>query len=194
MKRMVATLLLMLAATPVLAGYKLMPNGAAVAVAKSTLTVTPSRDWNRLGARPGRHAETWTIDGLSLNDLTFYGGIADDKPLFREVNRKDEPLPRFSATMLLHDIAQLFEGSYRVALGTSLFSIDAIEPATFAGRPGFRFAYAFALQGEEVKRKGEATGAIVDGRLYLISYEAPAIHFFERDLAAFRALAATAKL
>jgi hypothetical protein len=60
------------AAVPVVAGYKLMGSGKPVAVAKSTLTVTPNVNWNRLGARPGRNAESWTIDGLSLNDMTFY--------------------------------------------------------------------------------------------------------------------------
>jgi hypothetical protein len=34
----------------------------------------------------------------------------------------------------------------------------------------------------------------VGGRLYLLTYEAPAIHYFERDLAAFRAVADSARL
>jgi hypothetical protein len=182
----------LLIATPAMAGFKLMPAGVAVAVAKSGLTVKPSIAWNKLGARPGRQAESWTLDGLSLNDVTFYGGIVDNTTLFREVDKTRKPLPRFSATMLAPDIAQLFEGSYRVAVGTSLMSIDAMEPATFAGQQGFRFTYSFTIQNEEVKRLGEARGAIVGGKLYLITYEAPKIHYFARDVAAFRALADSA--
>ncbi len=183
-----------LLATPVVAGYKLIPEGKPVAVARSGLTVTPARQWNKLGGRIGRFAESWTLDGLQLNDLTFYGGIANDTALFREVDKRERPLPRFSPSMLATDVAQLFEGSYRIALGTSLMSIDLVEPAQFAGSAGFHFAYNFAVQGEEVRRKGEAYGAIIGGKLYLISFEAPVIHYFDRDIAAFRALASTARL
>ena len=167
---------------------KIMPQGKAVAVAKSGLTVTPGMDWNRLSGRPGRNAESWTLDGLSLNDLTFYGGIENGATLFRDARKKTDPLPKFSSTMLIPDIAQLFESSYRVSVGTSLMSIDSIEPATFAGKPGFHFTYNFVVQGEEVKRKGEAKGAVIDGKLYLITFEAPTIHYFDADVAAARAV------
>lgn len=181
------------AASPVLA-YKLVPANAPIAVAKSGLTVAPNRPWNRLGARPGRFAETWTLDGIALNDMTFYGGIADDTTLFREVDKTDRPLPRFSKTMLAPDIAQLFEASYRVALSTSLMSIDSIEPASFAGHEGFRFTYTYTVQNDEIRRKGEARGAIVGDKLWMATFEAPAIHYFERDLPAFRQVADSARI
>lgn len=73
----------LLAAAPVWAGNKLVPQGVKVAVAKSGLTVNPDREWNKMGARSGRNSETWTIDGDGLNDVTFYGGIANDSTLFR---------------------------------------------------------------------------------------------------------------
>lgn len=179
-------------AAPVVAGPKLMPKGTPVQVAKSALTVTPTVDWNRMGARPGRNAESWTLDGLSLDDLTFYGGIDDGLTLFRDSKKKTEPLPKFSKTMLAPDIAQLFESSYRVSVGTSLMTIDSMEPATFAGQPGFRFTYSFVVQGEEVRRKGEANGAVINGKLYLITFEAPVIHYFDATVKAYRDLAATA--
>lgn len=180
-----------LAASPVSAN-KLMPKGQPQAVAKSALTVTPTTDWNKLGARPGRNAESWTLDGLTLNDLTFYGGIANDTTLFRDARKKTDPLPRFSSTMLIPDIAQFFESSYRVSVGTSLMSIDSLAPATFAGRPGFRFTYSFVVKNEEVRRKGEAVGAVIDGRLYMITFEAPVIHYFDATIAPARAVQASA--
>lgn len=185
---------LMLTPNAAQAGYKLVPTGKPAAVAKSGLTVTTDRDWNRLGSRIGRNAESWTLDGLQLNDLTFYGGIENDKTLFREVDKMNRPLPRFSSSMLLPDIAQLFEGSYRVAVGTSLISIDSIEPAIFGGSQGFRFTYSFTVQGEEVRRLGEARGAIVGGKLYMMTFEAPVIHYFDRDVTAFRAIADSARI
>lgn len=165
--------------SPAIAGYRLVPKGVPIAVAKSSLTVTPSVDWNRLGARPGRNAESWTLDGLTLDDVTFYGGIPDNTTLFRDSKKKTAPLPRFSKTMLIPDIAQLFESSYRVSIGTSLMNVDSVEPATFAGRPGFHFTYTLVVQGEEVRRKGTADGAVIDGKLYLITFEAPVIHYFD---------------
>jgi hypothetical protein len=96
--------------------------------------------------------------------------------------------------MLAPDIAQMFEASYRLAGGSTLFQINGIEPAKFAGEPGFRFSYSFALQTDEVRRRGEATGAVIGGKLYMITFEAPAIHYYDRNLADYRALVATARV
>lgn len=183
----------MVVGVPALA-YKLAPRGAAVSVAKSGLTVTPAIDWNRMNRRPGRNAESWTLDGMPLNELTFYGGIVDNQALFNEVDKRDKPLPRFSATMLAPDVVQLFESSYRLAGGSALFTVDSVEPATFAGQSGFKFTYTFTQQSDEVTRKGEGTGAVVGGRLYLITYEAPALHYFARNLTDYQAVVASARL
>lgn len=188
---MIAIAASLMFAAPVQAG-SLRPAGKPIAVARSGLTVTPDIAWNK-GARPGRLSEAWTLDGLNINELTFYGGIADNTTLFREVDKTNAPLPRFSKTMLIPDIVQLFESSYRVALGTSLMQVETVEPATFAGQPGFRFSYSFAVQ-DEVKRLGEARGAIIDGKLWMITYEAPRIHYFARDKASFEKIAESARI
>jgi hypothetical protein len=171
---------------------RLKAAGVATAVAKSPLTVTPDKAWNKAG-RPGRLSESWTLDGLTINELTFYGGIVDGKTLFREVDKVNAPLPKFSKTMLAPDIATLLESSYRVALGTSLMQIESIEPATFAGTQGFQFTYSFAVQ-DEVKRRGIARGAVIGDKLFLVTYEAPRIHYFERDKDSFDKIASSARL
>ena len=195
MKWQVASVLALAAAsTPALAGYKLMPTGHAQSVGKMGLSVTPGDDWNRLGTKLGRNAESWTLDGDTLNDLSFYDGIEPGKPIFREVDKRNKPLPKFSASMLPTDVVQLFEGTYRVAAGTSLFTINKIEPATFGGKPGVHFDYSFALQGEEVKRNGEGTAAVINGKLYMITFEAPVILYFDRDVAKARVVVASARV
>lgn len=182
-----------LSAQPLMAGNALMPAGTSVAVAKSTLTVRPEREWNRLSARPGRNSETWTLDGDDLNGVNFYS-IESGRALFREVSKKTKPLPHFSSTMLLTDIPALLENSYRIALGTTLFTMNQVEPVAFLGVKGVRFSYSFRKQMEDVSRNGEAVGAIVDGRLYLMSFDAPAILYFDRDVAAFRQMVSSARL
>lgn len=185
---------MLLVATPAPAGNTLVRQGVAVTVARSALTVTPDHEWNRMGARPGRRSETWTLDGAALNDLTFYGAIETGKPLFREADRKHRPLPRYSSRMLLTDIPTLLENSYRIALGTTLMTIDTVEPTLLAGRKAVRFTYTCTRQGEDVERRGEAVAAIIDRKLFMMSFEAPTIYYFDRDLAAFRRLVATAKM
>jgi hypothetical protein len=177
---------------PLYAAGRLKTANVAVAVARSNLVVTPDRAWNR-GARPGRLSEAWTLDGLSINELTFYGGIVEGKTLFREVDKINAPLPKFSKTMLAPDVASMMESSYRIALQTPLMQVDTIEPATFAGAQGFKFTYHFTFA-DEVKRLGVARGAIIDGKLYMVTYEAPGIHYFGRDLEGFTKIADSAKL
>ena len=193
-RRAVAVLAMLAVATPALAGYKLMPAGQVQPVGKLGLSVTPGNDWNRLGAKLGRNAESWTLDGDTLNDLTFYAGIEPGRAIFREVDKRNKPLPKFSASMLPPDLVQLFEGTYRVAAGTSLFTIDKVEPATLGGKPGVHFTYSFALQDEEVKRNGEGTAAVINGKLYMITFEAPVILYFDRDIAKARAVVASARI
>lgn len=183
-----------LVASAAWAGNTLVASGQRVAVAHSTLFVTPASEWNRMGARPGRQSETWTLDGDRLNDLTFYGGIETGKPLFREVSKRDRPLPHYSSTMLLADLPGLVERSYRIALQTPLMTIETVEPASFAGAKAVRFRYSFTRQKEEVARRGEGLAAMIGGRLYMMTFEAPAIHYFDRDIDRVRALEATAGL
>jgi hypothetical protein len=180
--------------SPAVAGNKLIASGQRVKVAKSTMTVQPNVEWNKMGARPGRNSETWTLDGDGLNDLTFYGGIESGRPLFREVDKKNTPLPKVSSTMLLTDIPALLENSYRVALQTSAVQIDAVQPVQFAGTNGVRFTYSFSHQNETLRRRGEARAAMIGGKLYMVTYEAPALYYYDRSYEAFRAAAESVKL
>ncbi|HMO74191.1 MAG TPA: hypothetical protein PKD48_02515 [Sphingopyxis sp.] len=171
----------MLVATPALAGWKLVPAGQPVAVAKSGMTVTPDGDWNRWTARPIKTSEVWTLDGTSLNELYFVGGLADGGTLFRDIAKKARPLPKFSKTMLLPDVVEFFETSTRTALGTSLFEVGGVEPDKMGGHDAVRFSFTYTVEGDQLPRKGIAKAAIVGGQLYLVSFVAPSIHYFDRD-------------
>jgi len=172
----------------------LVSPGPREKIARSTMAAAPAYEWNKLSRRGGRFVEIWTIDGDELNKVAFYGGIPVNEPLFREADKKDAPLPRVTPNMLITDIPTILESSYRIQLGTSQMSIDSQEPVLVAGHKGIKFTYTFVRRNDEVQRKGEAVGAVVANRLYLLTYEAPAIHFFDKDVDKFRQLVSTLKI
>lgn len=171
----------------------LRAKGAAVRVANSSMTVTPARDWNQLGARPGKRAETWTLDGEQLNDVTFYAGVEPGQPLVRERSKKRDPLPKFTATTLLAEVPELLERTYRTARGVGTFSITGVAPTRFLGAEGVRFTYEYADE-DNLTRRGEARAALIGGKLYMATFDAPRLHYFDRSLADYRVLADTATL
>ncbi len=173
--------------------HKLRSKGEAVTVADSNLTVTPSRDWNRLSENAGKNTETWTLDGEQLNDLTFFGGIEAGKPLVKERHKKRDPLPKFQKSTLLAELPELLEGTYRTQKGIGAFQITSTAPTKFLSQNGVIFGYEYTDE-DQITRKGEATAAIVGGKLYMVSFDAPRLHYFDKTIGDVRALIATAKL
>jgi hypothetical protein len=171
----------------------LISPGPQEKIARSSLSAAPTSEWNKLSARGGKNVELWTIDGDDLNKVTFFGGIPVGDPLFKEADKKHAPLPRVTPNMLITDIPAIVESTYRIQLHTEQMSIDSQEPTTISGQKGIKFTYSFVRDDDEVQRKGEAVGAFVGDRLYIVSYEAPAIHFFDKDVEKFRQLVTTLK-
>lgn len=179
---------------PAVAGNSLVGAGPTKGIAKSSMSATPDGEWNRLGRKDGKLVEVWTKDGDGLNKVMFIGGVPSTQPLFKEANKKERPLPKVSDNMLLTDIPELLESSYRIQFDVRQMTVDLQEPAQVGGHPGLRFTYTFVRGDDEVERKGEALGTFVKGKLYLVTYEAPAIYFFDKDIAAFKALASSLKM
>jgi hypothetical protein len=185
---------LILAAFPAFAGWTEMPAGKPVAVAKSSMTVMPGQNWNRWSARPSQKGELWTIDGLSLNELSFFAAVSSGEPIYRERNKKDQPLPKFKSDMLPTDLVELFEASNRIVLQTPLFTIDNVEPTKLSGKDAVRFSYHYTVEGDQLTRKGEGVTANIGGKLYLVNFVAPEIHYYDRDIASFRDMVAKIKI
>ncbi|MBX7539945.1 hypothetical protein [Qipengyuania sphaerica] len=182
----------MLAAAPAEAGWRLVEEGETRKVARSSMRVTAPVDWNRATERPTSRSEIWTQDGVALSELMFYAKIKDGETLFKKHQRKRNPLPEFSKDMLLTDLVEWYEDTANVALGGSLFEIVEVKPATLAGYEGVHFSYSYT-GGDNVARLGEARAAIIDEKLYLISFEAPRIHYFDRYIAGVRAMMDSAR-
>jgi Zn-dependent protease with chaperone function len=186
----VATASLLSLAVPA-GAHKLHVKGVATTVAQSTLTVTPARDWNQLGMRIGKNVETWTLDGEQLNDVTFYGGIAAGMPLVREKSKKREPLPKFTAQTLLVEVPELLERTYRSYKDIGAFTLTSTDPTAFLGGEGVRFTYEYR-DADELSRKGEARAMIRQGKLYMITFDAPRLSYFDKAVGDFHALADSA--
>jgi hypothetical protein len=189
-----ALVLAALTATPAVARWKLISHGKEVSVAKGSLKVTPGEDWNRNTRRPIKKGEIWTLDGPSVNELYFVSGLAAGETLFKDYAKKDRPLPKLGSALQLTDIPDFVENSTRQALVTSVFQVTGIEPMRFAGQNGVKFTYEYAIQGNPLIYKGVAAGTVADDKLYLITFSAPAIHFYDRDRAKAEAIMASAQI
>ncbi len=196
--RTTGALLLALAAlanSPSLAhGYR--ESGKSVAVAGDTITVTPASDWNQLSGKagkPGKKAEVWTLDGEQLNEVTFYGGIAPGEPLIREHDKKGKPLPKFTRETLLVEVPELVETTYRTDRQLGSFTVTASKPVGFLGAEGILFTYAY-VDDDNLPRRGEARAALIKGLLFMVTFDAPRLHYFEKAAPSFRSLADSAKV
>lgn len=181
-----------LPAAPALAAWKLMTHGQTVKVAKGTLAVTPTVDWNKGGGRPIPKSEIWTLDGVGLNQLYFVSGLIAGETLYRDKQKKEQPLPKFASSMQLTDIPEFYESSARLSLGTSMFRITGTEPVTFGGKQGVKFSFEYAVEGSALIFKGMASGTIDAGKLQFISFTAPATFYWDRDRAKAEAVMASA--
>src|SRR4051794_8049980 len=99
-----AVWLAMVPAAPAVAGWKLARDAKPIALAKGRLVVTPPQSWNSWSSRPIKKSEVWTLDGVALNELYFVSGLIPGETLYRDVAKKDRPLPKMSAGMQLTGI------------------------------------------------------------------------------------------
>jgi hypothetical protein len=176
-------------------GYRLVEPGPR-RVARKRMEVTPGIAWNR--APPGLYdisrEENWTLNGPHLDNLTFIGGLASGEPLVRFQRRSDwRQVPSFRADMPPTDIVAMVETFYRVRGGSTSFETKAVQPRTFLGQQGFQFDYE-RLGGDEVRRLGRGVAVVTGGRLYLILFDAAAMHYFPTGLPEFERIVSSARL
>ena len=174
--------------------WKIVRAGEARKVGKGNLVVTAVGDWNRSTQRPTGESETWTQHGTGLDELAFYVAVKKGEALFRQRDKKKDPLPKFDPAMLPTDIAEWFENSARIALGSAVFELGAVRPATLAGTQGLEMDFSYATEGDNLERRGTARAAVIGGRLYMVSYDAPKLHYYEAGLPTARAIMDAARV
>ena len=174
--------------------WKLVRAGEVRKVGTDEMLVTAVGDWNRSTQSDLKRNESWTQHGTGLDDLSVYGGIAKGKPLLRQRDKKKDPLPKFDPAMLPTDIAEWFENSARIALNSAVFDVGAVRPATLAGAHGIEMDFTYATEGDNLERQGIARAAVIDSKLYLISFDAPKIHYYAAGWPTARAIMDSARV
>jgi hypothetical protein len=163
--------------------------GPGEAVVADRLLVRADSAWNHVTVVGGSNV-VWTRDGLPLDVLRFWVGVADGQPLAPAA--KDQRPLTFRAAMEPQEIVALFQGA--LSRDGSTFTLDRLEPAPFLGGPGFRFEYTLLRKADEVRLSGIGWGAVRGGQLHAITYSAPRAAFFQRHLGAARQVAESARL
>ena len=166
-----------------------------VAVGDDTMSVVAPRPWNRhrhIVFGDIRQVDAWTLNGPYLDEIDFVSGLRNDRALIRQRWNANQQVPRFRSNMTPPEIAAMIESLFRVRGGAVEFTTTSFAPRPFLGANGFQYDYEH-LDSDEVRRRGRAVGAVVDGKLYLILFDAARSHYYSALLPDFEAIVASAR-
>ena len=167
-----------------------------VRVGDGSLVVTPPQPWNRtrtlLFFDDVRWVEDWTLNGPYLDGMSFVSGLPSGKYLVRQRRTQDQQVPKFRSDMTAPEITAMLETMFRTRGGTVDFRTTSLQPRQFLGANGFQFDYEH-LDSDELWRRGRAVGAVIDGELYLILFDAARSHYFGAGIGDFEAIVASAR-
>lgn len=173
-----------------------MVRARRVAVGDGSLTVQPPRPWNRQRRQlfeDIREVEDWTLNGPTLDSISFVTGVKSGRTLVRQRRKADQQVPNFRSDMTPPEIAAMVESLYRVRGGSVDFRTLSLKPRPFLGANGFQLDYTH-LDDDELWRNGRVVGAVVGGRLYMILLDAARSHYYAATLPDYEAIVASARL
>jgi hypothetical protein len=175
--------------------YTLVSPDHPIAVSKGTMKVRPTTAWNKApgGVYNIPQEENWTQNGPVLDSITFIGGLKDGRAIAKQRPKDDRKVPVFRAAMTPQDLISMVESYYRIKSGAQVFETVGVAPGTLAGKPAVQFDYRYVAE-DEVKRRGRSMIAVVNGKLYLMSLDGTAVHYFDAALPEFELLAASATI
>jgi hypothetical protein len=185
MIRCVAALALLLPSLAV-AGWESVEASKRVGSGKGDFSLQLPETWLYDSSR---HSLDASHDGVGLNRITV--AITPFKKTFK--NAKKESTPKSAPEDLAEDyIAELQAGPNAVRD----LVVVSNEPAQLAGRPAFRVHVKYRTQafagGAEME--SVAVGTALDSGVMLATFVAPSIHYFERWVGEFNAVAGSITL
>lgn len=160
---------------------------------KDRLVVTVDKPWNQFEGGLNDGVPTWTQDGFTVDALRFYVGLKDGALLAPTPSEPKGSKPlAFKAGMQPTEVVALFESLY--SRDGSSFTLDRLTPQPFAGQPGFRFEFSSVRKTDEVPLKGIGWGSVRGGELFVVTYTAPRLSFFDRHVASAEAIVKSARI
>ena len=159
------------------------------------LMVTLDGAWNQINAPGLGPAQTWTMEGLPVDQLLIYSGLKDGQAIHAErTSASSNPQKSFNfrSTMQPDEIVSLFEGM--LTRDGSRFKLVKLEPAAFGGNKGFHFEYSLTRKLDSVQLSGLGYGTVSKGELFAIVYQAPRLTFFPRHQGRVEQIARSARL
>ena len=146
--------------------------------------------WNHLDAPGIGPAQTWTMEGLPVDQLLIYSGIKDGELIHAQGSGRSQKTFAFRSGMEPDQIVALFQGM--LTRDGSAFKLAKLEPSTFGGLKGLRFQYTLTRREDNVVLSGVAWAAVSRGELFAILYTAPRLAFFSRHVGEVEKIAASA--
>ena len=157
------------------------------------LAVSLSGSWNQVNAPGLGPAQTWTMEGLPIDQLLLYSGIKDGEAIHAaDHGAENKKTFEFRSRMQPDEIAALFEGM--LTRDGSSYRLVKLEPAVFAGAKGFRFEYALTRKIDNVQLSGLGYATVSRGELFAIVYMAPRLAFFARHAPSVEQIVRTARV
>ena len=145
------------------------------------MQVSPVSQWNKAPFKLGPKTEVWTRDGLNLNSLIFIYGIESGQPLFK-VNNRELPMPAYRSDMLPNELAELVETSIRnMRGGKPDVKSSGLRPVTIANQTAFRFNINYTDNGGLAKA-GDVVALQKNDQIYIIIFDAAALHYRQKEL------------
>ncbi|MEW6706599.1 MAG: hypothetical protein AB1430_17255 [Pseudomonadota bacterium] len=150
--------------------------------------------WNQMPAMLNVGSATvWTREGLQIDRLLFWSGVKDGEALVPAGPNAQGQRPQlFKATMQPHELVALFESAY--SADGSLFTLEKLEPADFAGQKGLRFEFSVARKSDDVRLSGVAWAVVSNSELHALAYTAPRVVFFPRHVGQVEQIARSVRL
>lgn len=137
--------------------------------------VTPTQDWSKL--KRGT-SEIWTINGSSLDNVTFFFGIEDGEPLHEHINSlASKDAPKFQADMDKLELAELLKDTLSHYEHQDV-NIEVMDSARFCAQDGVRMEMTYVTKGGLDKRL-IAMAAVEEEKLNMAIYSAPTEYYFD---------------
>ena len=139
-----------------------------------TYSLAPQIAWSK---HAEGDVELWTVDGPLLQELFFFSGVADGKPLFpATVQSKEKELPVFDDKMTALEVRDLLVATLS---RRNQFKVETtnLRPWQFGNVEGFRFELSLVTD-DGLNKQGFAVGTIRNDKLYLIAFSAAEVHYY----------------